>query len=612
MPVLSQTPVVVYTANGSVTTFNFSFQVLTAGDLEVFVNTFKTTDYSVTGIGNAGGGTVTFTLPPANGSIVRIVRTTAVSRSTDYVEGGVVPAETLDADFDRIIMMIQENKALGIRENAAGAFDLAGRRIVNVAAPVGPNDAATKAYTDALLGNVNELAGYVAAAQSAAAQAAASASAGGGSSSFYINIKAYGAVGDGVHNDTAAIQNAINAAAGRGVFIPEGTYLVDVLNLPSNTFLIGYGATSILKTPNNAPDQTFIVRNADFVNGNTNIRLFNFTLDGNQLNQTLTFNNCCTQFKKVTNLRIENMTVKGGISEGIYIFDSPGAVVANNDILGNGRWQDDGSGIHLESCDSAIINNNRSTANGFHGIILTGVTNSVIATNNCYANGYDGLRMQWACKFNTVTGNSLNGNTRFGLYMGQASDENMFTGNTMSGNDVNGIQFDTASNNYFTGNQIINNSNSGVALADIVDVQTWTANDIRGNLYLDYEDETGMNVVQKNYGETLFKKISAGAALTDAATIAVDGGASGKVFTVTLAGNRTVGAPTNIKQYETYTFRITQDGTGTRTLTWNAAFKFGGAGAPTLTTTAGKTDIVTFIGGAGNTLECVSVRLNAV
>lgn len=101
-------------------------------------------------------------------------------------------------------------------------------------------------------------------------------------------------------------------------------------------------------------------------------------------------------------------------------------------------------------------------------------------------------------------------------------------------------------------------------------------------------------------------------ALTDAVAIDWNGDVNGQVVAVTLAGNRTMNAPTNIVQYTSYLFRVTQDATGSRTLVWNAAFKFGGAGAPVLTTTAAKTDILSFIGGAGNTLEYLGIRKDAV
>lgn len=93
--------------------------------------------------------------------------------------------------------------------------------------------------------------------------------------------------------------------------------------------------------------------------------------------------------------------------------------------------------------------------------------------------------------------------------------------------------------------------------------------------------------------------------LTDGATINWNGDTNGQVVGVTLAGNRTLAAPTNINQYAGYVLRVAQDATGSRTLTWNAAYKFAGGTDPVLSTEASKVDIFSFIGGAANTLECI-------
>lgn len=77
--------------------------------------------------------------------------------------------------------------------------------------------------------------------------------------------------------------------------------------------------------------------------------------------------------------------------------------------------------------------------------------------------------------------------------------------------------------------------------------------------------------------------------LTDAATIAVDM----STFlngTVTLAGNRAMGAPSNTKVGQSGVIYIVQDATGSRTLSYNAVWKFAGGTAPVLTTTANAVD----------------------
>ena len=82
-------------------------------------------------------------------------------------------------------------------------------------------------------------------------------------------------------------------------------------------------------------------------------------------------------------------------------------------------------------------------------------------------------------------------------------------------------------------------------------------------------------------------------ALSDGATIAVDL-SLGNNFTVTLAGNRTLGAPSNVTAGQSGVIVVTQDGTGSRTLAYNSAYKFAGGTAPTLTTTASAVDVLAY------------------
>ena len=83
-------------------------------------------------------------------------------------------------------------------------------------------------------------------------------------------------------------------------------------------------------------------------------------------------------------------------------------------------------------------------------------------------------------------------------------------------------------------------------------------------------------------------------ALTDAATIAVDA-SDGNYFTVTLGGNRTLAVPSNMTTGQMLSFRIAQDGTGSRTLAYASGYRFSGGTTPTLTTTASRVDVLTFL-----------------
>jgi hypothetical protein len=83
--------------------------------------------------------------------------------------------------------------------------------------------------------------------------------------------------------------------------------------------------------------------------------------------------------------------------------------------------------------------------------------------------------------------------------------------------------------------------------------------------------------------------------LTDAATVAWNTGtAGGQVATFTFVStNRTVGAPTNLKNGGFYALAVIQNA-GSNTLTWNAVFKWAGGTAPTLSTAAGAKDYFVF------------------
>ena len=65
---------------------------------------------------------------------------------------------------------------------------------------------------------------------------------------YYINVKTYGALGDGIADDTEAIQSALNEAANNGggtVYVPSGKYITSkALRVRDNVILVGEGKSS--------------------------------------------------------------------------------------------------------------------------------------------------------------------------------------------------------------------------------------------------------------------------------------------------------------------------------------------------------------------------------
>jgi hypothetical protein len=158
--------------------------------------------------------------------------------------------------------------------------------------------------------------------------------------------------------------------------------------------------------------------------------------------------------------------------------------------------------------------------------------------------------------------------------------------------DVTGVAtFDSTST--FAGNATFNGSIIFEGSTADANETTLTVTDPTADRTITLPDATttvaGLGVVQS------FTKAQRGTvvALSDGATIAVDL-SLGNNFSVTLAGNRTLGAPTNQTAGQSGVIVVTQDSTGSRTLAYNTVYKFAGGTAPTLTTTASAVDVLAY------------------
>lgn len=98
-----------------------------------------------------------------------------------------------------------------------------------------------------------------------------------------INVKDFGAVGNGVDDDTIAIQYAINTGS---IYIPDGVYMIsNAIKIPSGRLVKGESFNTKLRLASYANVGSNVLQNADYINGNNNIIIKNLFIDGNRANR---------------------------------------------------------------------------------------------------------------------------------------------------------------------------------------------------------------------------------------------------------------------------------------------------------------------------------------
>lgn len=100
-----------YTGDGVNTIFTYTNRILTKEDLIVSVDgTVLTVDvgYTVSGVGEASGGSVVFTVAPSNGAAVVIVRDIKATQTTSLPLGGAFPSTAVEAALDKLTILVQQ------------------------------------------------------------------------------------------------------------------------------------------------------------------------------------------------------------------------------------------------------------------------------------------------------------------------------------------------------------------------------------------------------------------------------------------------------------------------------------------------------------------------
>jgi hypothetical protein len=300
MTVLSTTNRKTFVGNGVTTSFGTSPVVFfETSDLDIRVVVTLTgvetaltegTHYTVTGgEGTTGtvdlsGGSSPYGAPASTETLV-ILRELPITQEVDFENNDINDAEVLEQALDRQTMVNQQqadsiDRSLKLSSGDVSGVDvtlptpaggnalgwsLDGLSLVNIALSVGTS------LVDLAVAAGSTLIGWAQAGASAALRTVSA------KLRERVSVKDFGAVGDGVTNDTAAIQAAIDlieSIGGGTVFIPAGTYLLSAaLTIDDDCVTLqGDGVVSTILKPNAGNLSGIVVGVAGAITQGTQIR----------------------------------------------------------------------------------------------------------------------------------------------------------------------------------------------------------------------------------------------------------------------------------------------------------------------------------------------------
>jgi hypothetical protein len=198
-----------------------------------------------------------------------------------------------------------------------------------------------------------------------------------------VSVKDFGAVGDGVTDDTAAIQDAINSLSADGgtVYFPAGEYKTDSgITLISNLILQGFGG-AVLKPTDSVP--LWAYRGLSVNNLKFKDLVFEGTgtafTDGNQR---------LLQIDSATDVEITGCTFNKSRSIALYFTSCQNVHISNSNFTRNyyyGGEALDSAKVTIDSCIFELNGDTGATTTAFgRGFVFWRCSNST--TNNCVFN----------------------------------------------------------------------------------------------------------------------------------------------------------------------------------------------------------------------------------
>ena len=262
MTLATTTSRISYSGNDSTGPFTFPFRIFTGSDLLVTKRSADGAEstltyideYSVTGAGSSGG-TIKLVAPLAIGETLTIRRVMHVTQDTAIADNGAALPAMIEDELDRLVMIHQQHddalaRSLRLSETFdPSVYDMTLRELTAGKVVTGTGTGLTMSTLDST--NAVALPGAGRTVPSLSAYLANNA---------VFNFKDYGAIGDGVTDDTTAIQNCLNAAGsvhaglpvmrGASCYLPPGTYkLTRQITVPPFVSISGAGGQASIFAP---------------------------------------------------------------------------------------------------------------------------------------------------------------------------------------------------------------------------------------------------------------------------------------------------------------------------------------------------------------------------